>query len=149
MKRSLLLNLICSSLISLSLFGRPTGALAAPMGVSAVVGSCAVLENDCATIDMSLAITSTKTALSAAGVWTSTCTGTTINKPSKTTKCNGETLSGSGGDTPSPQFACAMEFIGFLAVNAGPVYTDDWTETISPSGNVKMTCKFDPKETGK
>jgi hypothetical protein len=40
-----------------------------------------------------------------------------------------------------------MEFIG--AINAGPVFTDDWTETISPSGNVKMTCKFDSKETGK
>jgi hypothetical protein len=149
MKRFLVLNLICSLLISLSLFGRPTGTLAAPSAVDAVVGECVVLESDCATIDMSLAITSTKTSLSAAGVWTSTCTGTTINKPTKTTKCDGERLSGSGGDTPSPQFACAMEFIGYLSVNAGPVYTDDWTETISPSGIVKMTCKFDPNETGK
>jgi hypothetical protein len=29
------------------------------------------------------------------------------------------------------------------------VFTDDWSETITPSGGVKMTCKFDPKETGK
>ena len=149
MKRSLVLNLVCCLLICLSQFARPTEAHAAPMGVSAVVGSCAVVESDCATIDMSLTITSTKTSLSPAGVWTSTCAGITAHKPTKTTKCDGETLSGSSGDTSSPQFACAMEFIGYLSVNAGPVYTDDWTETISPSGKVTIKCTFNPNETGK
>jgi len=41
-----------------------------------------------------------------------------------------------------------MEIDSF-ATTTGPVFADDWTETISPSGAVKMTCKFNPKETGK
>jgi hypothetical protein len=31
----------------------------------------------------------------------------------------------------------------------GPVLSDDWTETITPSGKVHLVCKFTPSETGK
>jgi hypothetical protein len=110
---------------------------------------CNVVEMDCNTHDGGFTVSSSKVSVNTAGVWTSTCLGITTNKPTKATKCDGETSNGSAGDTASPQFACLLLMQNDGSSTTGPVFTDDWIETITPSGNVKMTCKFDPKETGK
>ena len=130
--------------IGLAVFCRPATALAAPKAVVVIVGICGVLEDNCTTADSSFVVSSAKVSVNAAGVWTSTCEGKTTHTPTKATKCVGETLNGTAGDT-SPQFACGLETEGAGGIN-GPVFTDDWSETITPSGHVKMTCKFSPKE---
>jgi hypothetical protein len=142
MKRFLVLNLICGVLIGLSALCQTASAVAVNVAVCEFV-----LANDCKSLDTTSTVTSDKISVSSAGVWTSTCLGTTGVKPTRATKCDGETLNGSMGD-PVPQFACELLMAGNGA-ETGPVLTDDWTETITPSGSVKMTCKFDPKETGK
>jgi hypothetical protein len=142
MKRFLVLNLICGVLIGLSALCQTASAAPVNFGVCDFV-----LANDCNSLDATSVPTSDKISVNSAGVWTSTCLGTTGAKPTKATKCDGETLNGSMGD-PAPQFACELRLFGD-DTETGPVFTDDWSETITPSGNVKMTCKFDPKETGK
>jgi hypothetical protein len=132
--------------IGLAVVCRPAAALAAPKAVVAIVAECAVLEDDCTTSDNSFDVSSAKVSVNAAGVWTSTCDGKTTHTPTKATKCVGETLNGTAGDT-SPQFACGMELVS--GTTTGPVFTDDWSETITPSGHVTMTCKFNPNESGK
>jgi hypothetical protein len=132
--------------IGLAVVCRPAAALAAPKAVVAIVGLCQVLEDDCATTDATFIPDSSRVSVNGAGVWTSTCAGTTTVTPTKATKCVGETLNGTAGDT-SPQFACGMELLSGSA--NGPVFTDDWSETITPSGHVTMTCKFNPNESGK
>jgi hypothetical protein len=133
--------------IGLAVFCGPGAALAAPTAVVAIAGICEPLENDCVTLDSTFTVNSSKVSVNKAGVWTSTCTGTTTVKPSHATKCNGETLNGGTGDS-DPQSACVIELIGDSTAT-GPVFTDDWSETITPSGHVTMTCKFSPNEKGK
>ena len=133
--------------IGLAVFCRPAAALAAPKAVVLIAGLCAVLEDDCATSDNTFKVSSASVSVNEAGVWTSTCQGKTTVTPTKATKCVGETLNGTAGDT-SPQFACALETEGGGGVN-GPVFTDDWSETITPSGHVTMKCSFKPNESGK
>lgn len=131
--------------IGVAVFCGPATALAAPNPVVVILGGCATLEDDCKTLDKTMVPDSAKASVNKAGVWTSTCTGTTTVKPAKATKCDGETLNGGTGES-SPQFACAMELLGEGTNNA--VFTDDWSETITPSGHVTMKCKFDAKEKG-
>ena len=133
--------------IGLAVFCRPATALAAANPVVAIAGICEPLEHDCATLDHTFLVSSAKVSVNAAGVWTSTCTGTTTVTPTKATKCDGETLNGTTGDT-SPQFACELLTEGTGGLT-GPVFTDDWTETITPSGHVTMKCSFKPNESGK
>ena len=133
--------------IGLAVFCRPAAVLAAATPVVAIAGICEPLEHDCATLDKSFLVSSVKVSVNAAGVWTSTCTGTTTVTPTKATKCDGETLNGPAGDT-SPQHACELEVVGNGGAT-GPVFTDDWTETVTPSGHVTMKCNFNPNESGK
>jgi hypothetical protein len=107
---------------------------------------CAFLEDDCATIDTSNVITRASISVNAAGIWTASCTGTTTHVPKKATICNGETLN--KGTEAAPTVPCNLETFG-SGGNKGPKAVDDWVETISTAGNVKLTCKFNPKETGK
>ena len=133
--------------IGLAVFCRPAAALAAPTAVVAIVAECVVLEDDCTTQDKTFLASSAKVSVNAAGVWTSNCEGKTTVNPKKATKCDGEKLNGTAGDS-DPQFACEM-FVASTGGTTGPVFTDDWTETITPSGHVTMKCNFNPKETGK
>jgi hypothetical protein len=142
MKRFLVLNRIGGVLIGLSALCQTASAAPLNFGVCDFV-----LANDCKSLDTTSSPTSDKISVNSAGVWTSTCLGTTGAKPTRTTKCDGETLNGSMGDTV-PQFACELVLLGD-DTETGQVFTDDWSETITPSGSVKMTCKFDPKEKGK
>lgn len=134
----------CLSIGVAVLYG-PAAAFAAPNPVVATFGVCEPLENDCATLDPNFIATSARVAVNPAGVWTSTCTGTTTFKPTTATKCKGEILNGATGDT-DPQFACELVLAG---TGGEPVvFTDDWVETVTPSGRVTMTCTFNPHETG-
>ena len=133
--------------IGLAVFCRPAAALAAPKAVVSILGICEVLEDDCTTTDSSFVVSSAKVSVNAAGVWTSTCEGKTTHTPTKATKCDGESLNGTAGDT-SPQFACGMALLSDATEN-GPAFTDDWSETITPSGHVTMKCNFNPSESGK
>jgi hypothetical protein len=93
MKRFLVLNLICAVLIGLSALCQTASAVALNLAECEFV-----LANDCKSVDETSTVTSDKISVSSAGVWTSTCLGTTGVKPTKATKCDGETLNGSMGD---------------------------------------------------
>ena len=132
--------------IGFAVFCRPAAALAAPTAVVAVEAICVPFEDDCATQDDTFVVSSAKVSINGAGAATSTCQGKTTVKPSKATKCDGETLNGGTGDS-DPQFACAM--VSNAGGSAIEIFTDDWTETITPSGHVTMKCSFKPNEQGK
>jgi hypothetical protein len=129
----------CLLVGALWLYG-PASALAVVIPGTGITGTCAVLDNTCAASDATFVPTSVK--VSAAGsVTTATCSGTTTNKPTKKVKCDGETLGGSSGET-TPTQPCEI----MLGTTAATI--DDWTETISTSGKVTLTCKSggsDPK----
>lgn len=131
--------------IGVAVFYRPAAAFAAPTAVVAIVGECLPLENDCATLDTNFVVSSVQLSVNPAGVWTTTCAGTTAFRPTRATTCKGETLNGANGDI-DPQFASELIL---AATGAEPVvYTDDWAETITPSGHVTMTSKFNVNEIG-
>jgi hypothetical protein len=131
-------------LAGLLMFSIPRSVLA--QNATLISTFCHLLQDNCLSLDNLAVISSTSISRNSAGVWTATCTGTTSIKPLKPTKCEGEMLN--TGTEASPVNACAMQLSGD-GTFVGPVSTDDWTETISPSGAVKMTCKLNPKETGK
>ena len=142
MKRFSMLALFLA--MGLGMFCRPAPALAQ----SVVIGGCGfVLSSDCTSPDKTSVVTSVKIALNAAGVWTSTCSGTTTTAPAKATKCDGETLNANSTEG-SPADPCQMSLAQFSGTT-GPVSSDDWTETITPSGKINLVCKFDPSEKGK
>jgi hypothetical protein len=117
----------------------PARALAVAAPGTTATGTCAVLDNTCAATDATFVPTSIKLSVSGSGVVSLTCLGTTTAKPTKTTKCDGEKLGGANGET-APTQPCAMT----LGVNA--VSTDDWTETITKSGNVTLKCTAGGKD---
>lgn len=136
--------LVCCLSIGLAAFCRPTPALAQ----SVIIGGCGfVLSSDCTSPDNTSVVTSAKIALNAAGVWTSSCTGTTTTPPTKTTKCDGETLNAAGTEG-APTVPCQLSLAQFSSTT-GPVLSDDWTETITPAGKIHLVCKLDPNEKGK
>jgi hypothetical protein len=130
--------------IGVAVFYGPAAALAA-IAVVVSAGVCEPLANDCATPDYNFTVTSVQVAVSAAGVWTSSCTGTTTFRPAQATVCKGETLNGASGDS-DPEFAAEMALVPNGAAPAH--FTDDWSETVTPSGQVTMTCSYKPHETG-
>jgi hypothetical protein len=113
------------------------GALAQVLPGPAGTGTCAVLDSTCAAADAAFVPTSVKISASH-GVTTLTCAGTTTTAlPTKTTKCDGETLGSAGGGTETaPSQGCVIT-LGATALPA----TDDWTETITKTGKVTLTCK--------
>jgi hypothetical protein len=131
--------------IGAAVFYGPAAAFATPTRVVAVGAQCRTLESDCATPDPSFAVTSVQVSVNAAGVWTSTCTGTTTFRPAQATVCKGETLNGASGDS-DPQFEAEMALVPNGAEPAH--FTDDWSETITPSGQVTMTSKLKVNESG-
>ena len=146
MKRFLLLNLMCGALIGVSALCQT--ASAAPTPVTIILGGCGfVVASDCVSPDTLSKVTSDKISLSSAGVWTASCTGTTTTAPTKATKCDGETLNASGTEG-TPVDPCEMQLEQFSSTT-GPIFTDDWTETITPTGKIHLICKFSATETGK
>jgi hypothetical protein len=136
--------LVCCLSIGLAAFCRPTPALAQPV----IIGGCGfVLSSDCTSPDNTSLVKSVKVSVNAAGVWTSDCTGTTTTTPTKATKCDGETLNANSTEA-SPADPCQLSLAQFNSTT-GPVLSDDWTETVTPSGNIHLVCKFDPNEKGK
>jgi hypothetical protein len=115
-----------------------TGAPAQTAPGPAATVTCAVLDNTCGASDTTFVPTSVKVSV-LAGVTTATCAGSTTNKPAKVTKCNGETLGGTGGET-TPTQPCVIT----LGTTAASI--DDWTESISPSGKVTLMCKSGGKD---
>jgi hypothetical protein len=135
--------LVCCLSIGLAVFCRPAPALAQ----SVIIGGCGfVLSSDCTSPDNTSLVTSAKISLNAAGVWTSSCSGTTTTPPTKATKCDGEVLN--VGTEGAPTVPCQLSLAQFSGTT-GPVLTDDWTETITPSGKIHLVCTFKPNETGK
>jgi hypothetical protein len=125
--------LVCCLSIGLAVFCRPTPANAQ----SAVIGGCGfVLSSDCTSPDKTSLAKSVKISLNAAGVWTSDCSGTTTTTPTTATKCDGETLNANSTEV-SPADPCSMALEQFGGTT-GPVLSDDWTETITPSGKVHL-----------
>jgi hypothetical protein len=137
-------KLACVSLIGLLMIAWPARVNAQSAAITATA-TCDFLGNDCATVDSTASLNSITLALSSAGVWTATCRGTTTTKPSKITHCDGETLN--TGTEAVPINACELQ-LGSGVTN-GPVFTDDWTETIGTSGKVTLRCNFNPKEKAK
>ena len=133
-------SIVSSGLLvgALALGGVGSAMAQALPGVSGT-GTCAVLDNTCKAADTTFALTSIK--VSKAGAVTSlTCMGTTTKKPTKATKCDGETLGGTSGET-TPTQPCTIT-LGTTAIT-----TDDWLEVITPSGNVKLMCKSGGSDT--
>ena len=124
------------------LFYSPAGIMAQVLPGPAATGTCAVLDSTCAAADPAFVPTSVKISVSH-GVTTLACAGTTTtNLPAKTTKCNGETLGLAGGGTESaPSQGCVIT----LGTSALPA-TDDWTETITKTGRVTLTCSAGEKD---
>lgn len=141
MKRLLILGLLCSAYVFSS--PMPAGADALP-GVS-VTGTCAVLDNTCAALDSSFAPTFVSVRNSG-NVVTIVCQGTTSNKPTKTTTCDGEKLGGPNGETAplQPCFATLSSSLPLAALQN--TTSDDWSEVISKTGSVKMTCTIGGKD---
>jgi hypothetical protein len=135
--------LVCCLSIGMAVFCRPTPANAQ----SAVIGGCGfVLSSDCTSPDNTSLVTSVKVSLNAAGVWTSSCSGTTTTLPTKATKCDGEVLNAATEAAPTDPCSLSLEQFGSTT---GPVLSDDWTETITPSGKIHLVCTFKANETGK
>jgi hypothetical protein len=107
--------------------------------------TCEFLEDDCATVDSTAALNSLTISVNSKGVWKATCHGTTTVKPSTSTHCVGEKLN--TGTERVPINACGLEVSS--GVTTGPVFTDDWNESITPAGKVTLICTFNPREKGK
>jgi hypothetical protein len=124
---------------ALLLNAAPRALAAVAPGVSAT-GTCVALDDTCAAVDSTFTPLSAMVSLKTSTTGSMTCTGTTTTLPTKATTCEGEKLGGSSeGDPTQP---CTM------TVGAATLITDDWTETVSKSGKVKITCNFggsDPK----
>ena len=149
MKRFLQLNVASVLVLALGVVCRPGSASAVtPVPVTDIIGACDfVLSTDCVSPDDTSTTTSVKIALNKAGVWTATCDGTTTSKPTKAKKCDGEALNSTGTED-APVDPCGLQ-LSQNAGTTGPVFTDDWTETISASGNIHLACTFKSTETGK
>jgi hypothetical protein len=111
----------------------PTPTPTPGTGETAVTGTCAVLDNTCGAVDATFVPTSVKVTMTKT-VTTATCSGTTTIPPSKNTKCDGETLGGSSGET-APTQPCTI----LLGTTSAAI--DDWTETITKTGKVTLICK--------
>jgi hypothetical protein len=113
------------------------GALAQVLPGPVGTGTCAVLDSTCAAADSAFVPTSVKVSVSH-GVTTLACSGTTTTAlPTKTTKCDGQTLGlANGGTENAPSQGCVIT----LGATVSPA-TDDWTETITKNGRVTLTCK--------
>jgi hypothetical protein len=113
-------------------FYRPVPALAQAVPGVAVTGTCGVVDTTCVHPDTSFVPTIVRVSVSA-GVTTVDCEGTTINKPAIATACDGESLNRKSTEA-MPAFPCS------IMLGATSVGVDDWHETISTSGSVKLTC---------
>jgi hypothetical protein len=102
-------------------------------GEAAITGTCAVLDSTCVNSDSAFVPTSVKVSITKT-VTTATCVGTTTALPTKATKCDGEILGGASGET-APLQPCTI----LLGATSAPI--DDWTETITKTGKVTLTCK--------
>lgn len=99
-------------------------------------GTCQVVEfADCTTADPSASVDRVMVQKNDAGVFHLDCSAKTAMKPRKTKHCVGE-----GGTEPGGTHPCTITISGVSQV------TDDWTQDISPSGNVHLQCHFDPNE---
>ena len=117
----------------------PTPTPTPTPGEAAVTGTCAVLESDCATADTTFVPTSVKVTTTK-NQTTAMCTGTTTVPPTSTTKCDGETLGGTSGES-APLQPCTI----LLGTSSAAI--DDWSEVITKSGKVILTCKSGGKDT--
>jgi hypothetical protein len=134
-------SIVSSSLLVGALsFGGVGSALAVTLPGTAGTGTCAVLDNTCMAADTTFVPTSVKVSKSGA-ITSVVCAGTTTKKPTKATKCDGETLGGTTTGETAPTQPCTIT-LGTTAVT-----TDDWLEVITPSGNVKLTCKAGATDT--
>jgi hypothetical protein len=100
--------------------------------------SCTALDKTCSAVDTKFTPTSSSINLKTSGSTVTgsfTCKGTTTNKPTKAAKCDGEALGGSNGET-SPTQPCS------LTIGSTTLTTDDWSETISASGQVSEKCTW-------
>jgi hypothetical protein len=104
---------------------RVSSALADEPSASA---SCGAVDKTCASLDSAFVPTSI-TVSSSGGTTKVACTGATTNKPKKTTACSGD-------DKTSETQGCS------ITLGNQTLGTDDWTETISSSGKVKLACQF-------
>jgi hypothetical protein len=132
MKRFWMFSLGLGLIIGTLAFYRPTPAVAAAPGPSAT-GLCTVLDSTCAAIDNGFTPTSVKVSVSGS-VTSVTCSGTTTSTVTSAVKCDGETLGGTSGET-APTQPCV------ITLGGTSTSIDDWKETISKSGKVKLTCK--------
>jgi len=141
-KRLLIFGLLCS----VSVFSSPklVGALAAPGPT--ISGICVVLDSTCAAVDSSFVPTFVSAKLSR-NVVTVVCQGTTSNKPTKTTICDGEKLGGPNGETAPLQPCSGTLFSGLPLAALKSSLSDDWSEVISKTGSVKLTCTIGGKDT--
>ncbi len=103
-------------------------------------GPCEALDDTCAAVDNTFTFSSVMVSLKSPTVGSLTCSGTTKTLPAKTTKCDGEKLGGAFPET-APTQPCSM------TLGSTTLTTDDWTETISKAGKVKLTCKFGGTDT--
>src|ERR1700726_4657506 len=108
MKRILMLGLASSFLLGLSVFSQPAPA-GAGSAATEIVGSCVFLSKDCLTVDKIAVVTSASISVNSAGGWTASCSGTTTNKPTKATKCDGEALNNVPGTESAPNNFCLLE----------------------------------------
>jgi hypothetical protein len=112
-------------------FYQPGLALAQVAAVSGT-GTCGVVSpTDCAT---AMAFTPTSVRMSvSAGVTTMVCQGTTSPAPLTNLACDGERVNRASLEA-TPLHPCS------ITVGTTTVPTDDWYETISTTGAVKLTC---------
>ena len=122
--------------IAVFAFYRPVPALA-----QAVTGTCGVvLASDCVTSDTTFIPTAARVSVSA-GVTTVQCVGTTTTLPATATTCDGERVNRTSAEN-TPAHPCS------ITLGSTSVGVDDWYETISTSGSVKLVCSAggtDPK----
>jgi hypothetical protein len=104
-----------------------------PALAQAVTGTCGVvLASDCVTSDTTFIPTAARVSVSA-GVTTVQCLGTTTKIPLTATTCDGERVNRTSGEN-SPAHPCS------ITLGSTSVGVDDWYETISISGSVKLVC---------
>jgi len=119
-------------LIAVLAFYWPGLALAQAVPGVAVMGTCGVLDKTCLSSDGTFVPTAVRVSVSA-GVTTVECLGTTTILPTTATACDGERLNRTSSES-MPASPCA------ITLGTTSVHVDDWYETISTLGSVKLTC---------
>jgi hypothetical protein len=127
----------CLLTVALVLYSIPRSYAVGLPGPSSS-GLCVALDDTCGAVDS--AFTPASVSISVKGAVTSvSCSGTSTTKPTKTTKCDGEALGGANENVPTQ--ACV------ITIGGKSTSTDDWSETITTKGSVKLKCIFGAKDT--